>query len=245
MKGEFMSLNQEKLIRLFKTIALSLFAANAYAAKANEAFPEWEDYVANVETKQLQSDDVFELHPDIDKVYLALGWDPARGHDSIDIDSNIHVLKNNKISKRISYSNSNYTTGKFGSVKLIEHKGDNLTGEGEGDDETIVINLKKIAKNKRKITDLVGSIVSYSGHTFDKLSNAFCRIYIIEKGQQKELARFSLNDLGPVQGLVFASFHRSHDGSWSFKAIGETTDRARVASSLDSKIIELKRTSQL
>ena len=223
-----------------------IWASHLQKLRAGEQeFPVWEDYIENVETQELESDEVFPLHPDIDKVYLALGWDPAKDGKSIDIDSNIHVLKGSRVTKRISYKNLTYSTGKFYSTKLIEHKGDNLTGKGEGDDETIVVHLKKIAKNKKKITDLVGSIVSFSGETFDTLSNAFCRIYVIEKGQEKELARISLNDLGSVRGLVFANFHREKDGTWYFKAIVETKENAKVAANLDREILQLKNSSQL
>ncbi|NRA47171.1 MAG: hypothetical protein HRU09_19655 [Oligoflexales bacterium] len=91
-----------------KYSALALFLSSLTVvtqlahADQNYEFPVWEDYVENVETKDLQTDEVFPIHPKIDKVYLALGWDPAKGGQSIDIDSNIHVLKNETISKRVS-----------------------------------------------------------------------------------------------------------------------------------------------
>src|SRR3546814_8184235 len=92
-------------------------------------------------------------------------------------------------------------TSKDGSIR---HSGDNLTGEGDGDDETIAIDLTKLPTN---VETLVLTVTSFRGQTFDKVKNAFGRV--IDLTNNKELARFDISDAGSYTGLILASLKRS------------------------------------
>jgi tellurium resistance protein TerZ len=99
----------------------------------------------------------------------------------------------------------------------IRHSGDNLTGEGDGDDESIAIQLDRL---DNKVEYLVLTVNSFRGQTFDKVANAFGRV--VDKRSGRELARFDISDSGSHTGLILASLSRN-GGQWDFKAIGERT----------------------
>jgi tellurium resistance protein TerD len=112
------------------------------------------------------------------------------------------------------------------SGETIVHTGDNLTGEGDGDDEQIIVKLDSLPSRISKIVFLVSI---YQGHQrnqhFGKVDNAFIRA-CDSKG--KEIARYSLSnspELNGVCSMVFGEMYR-HDGTWKFRAIGnpESTD---------------------
>jgi stress response protein SCP2 len=92
--------------------------------------------------------------------------------------------------------------------------GDNLTGQGEGDDEVIMVDLSRVPVH----VDAVFFIVtSYKGHTFQQVQNAFCRLVDQSDG---ELARYSLAGGMPFTGMVMAKVYRE-GGIWKMQAIGE------------------------
>ena len=97
----------------------------------------------------------------------------------------------------------------------VKHTGDSLTGEGSGDDETIVVELNKIAP---KIHSLVFAVTSFSGQTFDLLANSYCRV--VDLQSHKELARVRLSTKGKFTALTLARLARS-DRGWEFQAINE------------------------
>tara|TARA_B100000378_G_scaffold6772_2_gene6145 strand:- start:14501 stop:15145 length:645 start_codon:yes stop_codon:yes gene_type:complete len=101
--------------------------------------------------------------------------------------------------------------------RSIRHSGDNLTGEGDGDDESIAIDLTALSAN---VETLVLTVNSFRGQTFDKVKNAFGRV--VDSRTNRELARFDISDTGSHTGLVLASVKRD-GGQWTFKAIGERT----------------------
>ncbi len=95
----------------------------------------------------------------------------------------------------------------------VRHSGDNLTGEGDGDDESIAIDLTRLPG---AVETLVLTVNSFRGQTFDKIQNAYGRVV---NSNGKELARFDISDSGQHTGLVLASLTRN-GGEWTFKAIG-------------------------
>ena len=107
----------------------------------------------------------------------------------------------------------------FGQLKSkdgsIWHSGDNLTGEGEGDDEVINVDLGKIPAN---VVTLVFTINSFRGQTFNEIDNAFCRL--VNADTQEELAIYKLSGGGNYTGQIMARVYR-HGGEWKMGAIGE------------------------
>jgi stress response protein SCP2 len=97
----------------------------------------------------------------------------------------------------------------------ITHKGDNLTGEGEGDDEVIVVDLTRVPQH---VTGIVFTVTSYRGQTFEQVANAFCRL--VDNTTNTELARFTLQGGMPFTGLVMAKVYRQ-GSEWKLQAIGD------------------------
>lgn len=156
-------------------------------------------------------------------ITLGVGWDVAQSggflgkmfggsNDSIDLDASCIVFDARKsIVDKVWFRNLNSKDGS------IRHSGDNLTGEGDGDDESIAIDLQKLPAN---VETLVLTVNSFRGQTFDKIKNAFGRV--VDGRSGRELARFDISDSGPHTGFIIASVSRA-GGEWTFKALGERT----------------------
>ena len=99
----------------------------------------------------------------------------------------------------------------------IVHSGDNRTGAGDGDDETITVDLTRLPAN---VQTLVFTVNSFTGDSFDRIENAYCRL--VDSTDGKELARYDLTGSGPHTGQVMAKLVRTGDG-WEMKALGERT----------------------
>ncbi|WP_436787369.1 TerD family protein [Yinghuangia sp. YIM S10712] len=97
----------------------------------------------------------------------------------------------------------------------IRHTGDNLTGAGDGDDESIIVDLSRVPVH---VTQIIFTVNSFQGQTFQEIENAFCRIVDETNGQ--ELARYTLSGGGPHNAQVMAKLYRHGDG-WKMSAIGE------------------------
>lgn len=122
-------------------------------------------------------------------------------------------------------------SSKDGSIK---HSGDNLTGEGDGDDETINVDLQRLPAS---VQHLVFTVNSFRGQKFDQVENAYCRI--VNNSKNQELARFNLAEKGQHTGVVMASLSRKGN-DWDFKAIGQSTN-GRTADDLVNLAIQAVR----
>jgi len=108
----------------------------------------------------------------------------------------------------------------------IQHTGDNLTGDGEGDDESILVDLTRVHP---EIDHIVFTVNSYSGETFEQIDNATVRVVDSTAGDA-ELARFTLTGSGPHTALVMARVSRTASG-WQLTATG-TPGQGRTAHEL-------------
>lgn len=161
------------------------------------------------------------------RIALGVGWDMAAakgffaklsgGNESIDLDASCLLFDG--AGNVVDVVWFRQLTSKDGSVR---HSGDNLTGEGDGDDETIAIDLTKLPTN---VETLVLTVTSFRGQTFDKVENAFGRV--IDLSNNKELARYDISDSGSYTGLILASLKRS-GGDWVYKALGERAQGTQV-----------------
>jgi tellurium resistance protein TerZ len=151
-------------------------------------------------------------------ITLGVGWDMAKGMlgglfgggGSIDLDASCIAFDGRReVVDSVWFGQLESRDG------CIRHSGDNLTGEGDGDDESITIDLQRLPQS---IETLVLTVNSFRGQTFDKVANAFGRV--VDNRTNRELARFDISDSGSHTGLILASVHRS-GGEWVFKAIGE------------------------
>ncbi|EDK5609747.1 tellurium resistance protein TerZ, partial [Salmonella enterica subsp. enterica serovar Kentucky] len=107
--------------------------------------------------------------------------------------------------------------------------GDNLTGEGDGDDEVIKVNLSRLPAN---VEYLAFTVNSFRGQSFNDVENAFCRV-VDQTG--KELARYKLTEQGSHTGIVISSLRRNN-GNWDFTALGHAC-RGRTIDDMHSDIV--------
>lgn len=156
------------------------------------------------------------------RIFMGLGWDVAKkggllgglfgGNEEIDLDASCLVFDDSgKLVGEIWFRALKGMDG------AIVHTGDNLTGAGDGDDETIKVDLSKLPAT---VKSLVFTVNSFRGQTFDKVANAYCRV--VDEVSGVELAKFALGEAGPHTGLVMAKIYR-HNGEWKIHAIGEKT----------------------
>ncbi|MFE3585186.1 TerD family protein [Streptomyces vinaceus] len=149
--------------------------------------------------------------PLLSQVKMGLGWEPAfRGKD-IDLDASVIAYGPQR-----NHIDSCY----FGKLSIlngaIKHSGDNLTGEGAGDDEVIVVDLGRLPA---EATGLVFTVNSFSGQKFTEVAKAYCRL--IDAASGEELVRFDLTGAEPQTGVMMAKLIRQFSGEWEMTAIGE------------------------
>jgi stress response protein SCP2 len=147
---------------------------------------------------------------------MGLGWDPIKksglfGNRSanVDLDASAVLFADQNIVDVAYYGQ---LTSKDGSV---QHQGDNLTGEGAGDDEVVLVDLTRIPPH---INTVMFVVTSYKGHTFEQIQNAFCRL--VDGTTNDELARYTLQGGMPFTGMVMAKVYRQ-GSEWKLQAIGE------------------------
>lgn len=163
------------------------------------------------------------------RVRMGLGWDSAapvkRGFfgtkKAAEIDLDASAIFFDASGKALDTVFFNQLQSKDGST---QHTGDNLTGEGEGDDETILVDLAGVSA---AVTQIVFVISSYSRQTFDQIENAFCRLVDDSTAGAPEVARFQLTDSGTHTAMIMAKVSRDGAG-WSFKAIGDRANGRTV-----------------
>ncbi|MFD3653788.1 TerD family protein [Streptomyces sp. NPDC058620] len=149
--------------------------------------------------------------PLLSQVKMGLGWEPAfRGKD-IDLDASVIAYGPNR-----NHLDSCY----FGKLSIlngaVKHSGDNLTGEGAGDDEVIVVDLGRIPA---EATGLVFTVNSFTGQKFTEVAKAYCRL--IDAATGEELVRFDLTGAEPQTGVLMAKLIKQFSGEWEMTGMGE------------------------
>ena len=166
-----------------------------------------------------QKVDLTKGNPNIKKVMVGLGWDTNKydGGKDFDLDAAVFLLgENSKVSNDMDFIFYNNLKGGQGSVT---HMGDNLTGEGEGDDEQVKVELDKVPASIHKIAFTVTiHDAEQRVQNFGQVSNAFIRIVNEETGQ--ELLRYDLGEDFSVETSVVVGELYRHSGEWKFNAVG-------------------------
>ncbi|KQV03409.1 MULTISPECIES: TerD family protein [unclassified Kitasatospora] len=149
--------------------------------------------------------------PFLSAIRMGLGWEPAGRGRNVDLDASCIAFdaQRNKIETawfmKLSIFNG-----------AIAHSGDNLTGEGAGDDESITVHLEGLPP---EVCGLVFVVNSFSGQKFTDVKNAYCRL--LDAGSGQELVRFDLTTSEPQTGVVMCKLVRQYSGEWVMTAIGE------------------------
>jgi tellurium resistance protein TerD len=157
--------------------------------------------------------------PNLTAVTIGLGWD-ARATTGVDFDLDASALglgEDHKIVNDQYFVFFNNLKSPDGS---IEHQGDNLTGEGEGDDEAINVNLAAVPPN---VTSVVFPVSIYEAdsrqQSFGQVRNAYIRV--VNQADGSELARYDLTeDASTETAMVFGELYRNGP-EWKFRAIGQ------------------------
>ena len=178
----------------------------------------------------LQKNDILDLtkkNPSLNNLIVGTGWDVVKpkglfgglfGSGS-DYDLDLFALKLDSegklMSKGIVYFGAKIHEG-------IHSTGDNLTGEGEGDDEQIIVELSKIPEKYDKIILVVNIYDAYKRKQhFGMIKNAFIRL--VDERDGKEVCRYNLSEsYDNMTAMVFGEVYR-HNGEWKFNAVGQGT----------------------
>ncbi|MBQ4404404.1 MAG: TerD family protein [Selenomonadaceae bacterium] len=172
-----------------------------------------------ISLKKGQKVDLTKTNPGLKEVLIGLGWDVNKydGGKDFDLDASVFLLngqgKVNSDDDFVFYGNLKHVSGS------VEHLGDNLTGEGEGDDEEIKIDLSKVPENVEKI-DFTVTIYEAEERkqNFGQVENAFIRV--INSATGEELIRYDLGEDFSIETAVVIGELYRNKGEWKFNAIG-------------------------
>ena len=156
----------------------------------------------------------------LSKIFLGAGGDVAKkgglfgmfggGDSSIDLDASAILFdENNNVVDNVWFAQLKSRDGS------IQHSGDNRTGDGDGDDEAIHVDLMKVPS---QVKSIVFTISSFRGQTFAKVENAYCRL--VDASSNTESAKYNLSAKGDFTALIIAKVYR-HNGAWKMSALGE------------------------
>jgi tellurium resistance protein TerD len=157
--------------------------------------------------------------PGLTAVLVGLGWD-ARTTSGADFDLDASALILGASGKILSDSHFVFFNNLTSPDGSVEHTGDNLTGEGEGDDEVIKVNLAAVAAEADRIVVTVSIYDAESrAQSFGQVRNAYIRV--VNQADNTELTRYDLSeDASTETAMIFGELYRNA-GEWKFRAVGQ------------------------
>ncbi|WP_445492976.1 TerD family protein [Niallia sp. 03133] len=163
--------------------------------------------------------DLTKTNPGLKRAIIGLGWDTNRydGGADFDLDASAFLAnENGKVENDIDfvfYNNLKHPSGG------VEHTGDNRTGEGDGDDEQIIIDFSQMPAHVQKIGIAVTiHDAEHRSQNFGQVSNSFVRV--VNEENNTEILRFDLGEDFSVETAVVICELYKHNGDWKFNAIG-------------------------
>lgn len=157
--------------------------------------------------------------PALRKAMVGLGWDPrTTAGEQFDLDASaLLVSRTGKVRSNNDFIFYNQLVSADNSVV---HQGDNRTGEGEGDDEQILIDLASVSSDIEKIVIVVSiDQAETRRQNFGQVRDAFCRVVNVDT--DNEIVRYDLSeDAAAETCMIFAEIYR-HNGEWKFRAVGQ------------------------
>lgn len=159
--------------------------------------------------------------PGLKSLLVGLGWKP-RTTDGAAFDLDVSVFIVNESGKIRSDADFVFYNNKIGDNGAVEHTGDNRTGEGDGDDEAVKIDLSKLSADvKRLIFAVTIHEAESRGQNFGQVGDAFIRTVNQDGGA--EIARFDLSeDASTSTAMIFGEVYRGSDAAdWKLKAVGQ------------------------
>ncbi|RLQ95522.1 TerD family protein [Falsibacillus albus] len=175
--------------------------------------------MSSISLSKGQRIDLTKTNPGLTKVIIGLGWDTNKysGGQDFDLDASAFlatsegkVINDNEF---IFYNNLKSPDG------AVEHTGDNRTGEGEGDDEQLIVDFSKVSRHIEKIgiTVTIHDAEARS-QNFGQVSNAFVRV--LDASTNEEVLRYDLGEDFSIETAVVVCELYKHSGDWKFNAIG-------------------------
>lgn len=157
--------------------------------------------------------------PGLTAVLVGLGWD-VRTTTGTDYDLDASALLCDDSGKVVSDQHFIFYNQLKSPDGSVEHTGDNLTGEGEGDDEAVKVNLAEVPATITKIAFPVSiHDAENRGQSFGQVRNAFIRV--VNQADNVEIARYDLSeDASTETAMVFGELYR-HGTEWKFRAVGQ------------------------
>ncbi|RDY25086.1 TerD family protein [Romboutsia weinsteinii] len=186
----------------------------------------------SINLKKGQKIDLRKSNPGLSSISVGLGWDPVGqsgggflksifgGGGNADIDCDASVFMLNEKGQMSNSKDLVYFGNLKSTCKSVVHTGDNLTGDGAGDDEQILVNLDNIPVNVHKLLFVVNiyNCVARKQH-FGMIKNAYIRV--VDQTNRKEVAKYNLtDDYSGKTSLIVGTIYK-HEGTWKFSAIGE------------------------
>lgn len=157
--------------------------------------------------------------PGLSKALVGLGWDPrTTSGEAFDLDASALLISNTgKVRSNDDFIFYNQLEAKDGSVV---HLGDNRTGEGDGDDEQILINLDLVSSDVDRVIIVVSiDQADARQQNFGQVRDAFCRV--VNQDTEAEIVRYDLSeDAASETTMVFAEIYRN-GSEWKFRAVGQ------------------------
>ncbi|OCA86784.1 TerD family protein [Pradoshia sp. D12] len=170
--------------------------------------------------------DLTKGNANLNTIMVGLGWDPVKKKGGffsrsadVDCDASVIMLTADKLQ---SNKDLVYFGNKKSACSSVIHSGDNLTGDGDGDDESIKINLKSVPNTYNKLVFVVNIYNCVQRkQDFGMIENAYIRVVNHDTGE--ELVRFNLSDnYAGLTTLITGEIYR-HNSEWKFAAIGDGT----------------------
>lgn len=164
-----------------------------------------------------QKVDLTKTNPGLKSVGMGLGWDLQEGK-TFDLDSFAFLCKQGKmidadLNKCVCYFRNLNLPG-------VKHSGDNLTGAGDGDDETITVSFAELPAECDEVY-LGLNIYNQPSASLGQVKNAFCRAYNAEDPAKASIIRYDLSeDYGSANGIILGKLYK-HNNEWKFQALGE------------------------
>lgn len=166
----------------------------------------------------------------LSRLFIGAGWDPIKkeggffsrllSSDDVDLDLSLVLFDvNGDVIDLVWFQKKKSNCGN------VIHSGDNLTGDGDGDDEVIKVNLNGLSENVKAIGVTINS---FSSHNFGDVENCYCRVL---DQNHKELVKFDLQELHDKKAVFVAAIVRNGD-DWEFEAKGAPSNGRTVLDSI-------------
>jgi len=192
----------------------------------------------------MEKGSVLDLPMNLTGITVGLGWDVDDGECDLDVSAVLVDARGADV-EAVFF-------GRLESVAHgIKHTGDNLTGEGEGDDEQIAAQLDRIGHQVQQVFFVVN--IYTTGRKFSQVANPFCRI--VDDASGSELCRYALRDAGSESGLIIAKIAREAGGTrWGFHALGlpcrgrtykDSLPQIRASTSLKTSALLMRSTTSV